>query len=132
MSQIAAEQNFHNDDGLKRAAKLYQQAAGVFLYLKDCVLSCVQKDPTPDLHPDTLTALQTIMLGQAQEVFYIKAQLDGLKEPLMAKISAQVSEFYAEALKLMQRDLVRSSEWDRDWVSRTFAVLPGYGCERHA
>ena len=36
-------------------------------------MSCVQADPTPDLHPDTLNALSSLMLAQAQDCIVRKA-----------------------------------------------------------
>jgi len=49
-----------------------QQSCGIFGHLKDTVLSSVQGDPTPDLHPDTLNALSALMLAQAQDCFVRK------------------------------------------------------------
>lgn len=73
MSQIASNQMLVTDEEMKTAAKLFQQAAGVFAQLRDTVLGLVQQDPTSDLLPDTLAALSMIMTAQAQESFYIKA-----------------------------------------------------------
>jgi programmed cell death 6-interacting protein len=52
---------------------LLQLSSGIFNHLKDVVLSSVQADPTPDLHPDTLNALGALMLAQAQDCFVRKA-----------------------------------------------------------
>ena len=73
MSRIAAAQALTTDEELKTTAKLFQQGAGVFSHLKDCVLSLVQQEPTPDLMPDTLNALSALMVAQAQEAIYLKA-----------------------------------------------------------
>lgn len=114
MSQIAASQQFHTDDEIKTSAKLFQQSAGVFARLKDTVLGMVQQDPTPDLMPDTLAALSALMVAQAQEAIYIKGYKDKMKATAMVKISAQIAEFYAEAQKLMAKDIVRGL-WDKEW-----------------
>lgn len=93
-SQIAKSQNFENDDGLKNAARhfqvnppppllfipinpltaeLSQGAAGIFQMLQEQVFAHLQKAPTPDLSAESTTALQQLMLAQAQESFCIKA-----------------------------------------------------------
>lgn len=73
MSTIAATQQMNTDEELKTMARLFQQAAGIFSKLKDTVLGLVQQEPTPDLMPDTLIALSSLMVAQAQEAIYIKA-----------------------------------------------------------
>ena len=40
---------------------------------------------------------------------------DNLKEVVVAKLAAQCSDLYAEALKLMQKEMPRQL-WDRDWL----------------
>ncbi|ULU01765.1 hypothetical protein L3Y34_001811 [Caenorhabditis briggsae] len=116
MSQIAAAQQFHTDDEIKISAKLFQQSAGVFARLRDVVLGMVQQEPTPDLMPDTLAALSALMVAQAQEAIYIKGHKDKMKAVSMVKISAQVAEFYADAQKMMTKDVVRGL-WDKEWSS---------------
>ena len=56
-SMIAAGENFETDDGLQKALKKLQFAAGIFTHLKDTSVSAIQRDPTPDLDPDTLGIL---------------------------------------------------------------------------
>ena len=73
LSQLASMQNHSTDDGLKTAAKYYQQSAGIFSYLKDNVFPVLRMLPTPDLSVSCLTALTSIMLAQAQDCFYKKA-----------------------------------------------------------
>ncbi|MEQ2214675.1 hypothetical protein XENOCAPTIV_016158, partial [Xenoophorus captivus] len=72
-SQIATEQNMDNDECLKAAAKYYQLASGAFSHIKDTVLSALNREPTMDICPETVGTLSTIMLAQAQEVFFLKA-----------------------------------------------------------
>lgn len=52
---------------------LCQLSAGIYNHLKSTVIGAIHQDPTPDLHPDTLAALSSLMLAQAQEVFVHKA-----------------------------------------------------------
>lgn len=52
---------------------MLQNSAGIFNNLKGSVMLLVQQDPTPDLNPDTLGALASLMLAQAQEIIVHKA-----------------------------------------------------------
>lgn len=71
-SQVAAVQSQESDEGLKLAAKLLQSAASIFTYLKANVMGALQQEPTPDLNPEALGVLASLMLAEAQEIFVIK------------------------------------------------------------
>ncbi|KAK1173482.1 programmed cell death 6-interacting protein-like isoform X1 [Acipenser oxyrinchus oxyrinchus] len=101
-SQIAYEQNFDNDEGLKTAAKYYQLASGAFSYIKDTVLSALNREPTMDISPDAVGALSQIMLAQAQEVFFLKATSDKMKDAIIARLANQAADFYGDAFKQCQ------------------------------
>ncbi|XP_069122186.1 LOW QUALITY PROTEIN: programmed cell death 6-interacting protein-like [Argopecten irradians] len=94
------------------------QAAGIYGHMKDVVLSHVQQDPTPDLNPDTLNALVALMLAQAQEAIYRKAASDKMKDSMVAKIAFQLSDLFADAMKLMQLQSLREL-WPKDWIATT-------------
>ncbi|XP_049798045.1 programmed cell death 6-interacting protein isoform X2 [Schistocerca nitens] len=114
-SAVAASQSVDSDEGLKLAAKLLQQAAGIFNYLKANVMLAIQQEPTQDLNPETLGALSSLMIAQAQEIFVYKAIHDRMKDAVVAKLSAQCEELYAEVMKLFQKELLHAL-WDRDWL----------------
>ncbi|XP_037549272.1 programmed cell death 6-interacting protein isoform X2 [Nematolebias whitei] len=101
-SQIAAEQNIDNDECLKAAAKYYQLASGAFSHIKDTVLSALNREPTMDICPETVSTLSSIMLAQAQEVFFLKATSDKMKDAVIAKLANQAADFYGEAFKQCQ------------------------------
>ncbi|XP_018603446.2 programmed cell death 6-interacting protein isoform X3 [Scleropages formosus] len=101
-SQIASEQNLDSDEGLKSAAKFYQLASGAFGHIKDTVLSALNREPTMDISPDTVGTLSQIMLAQAQEVFFIKATSDKMKDAVIAKLANQAADFYGDAFKQCQ------------------------------
>ncbi|XP_032436754.1 programmed cell death 6-interacting protein isoform X2 [Xiphophorus hellerii] len=101
-SQIATEQNIDNDECLKAAAKYYQLASGAFSHIKDTVLSALSREPTMDICPETVGTLSTIMLAQAQEVFFLKATSDRMKDAVIAKLANQAADFYGEAFKQCQ------------------------------
>ncbi|XP_038580558.1 programmed cell death 6-interacting protein isoform X2 [Micropterus salmoides] len=101
-SQIATEQNLDNDEGLKAAAKYYQLASGAFGHIKDTVLSALNREPTMDISPETVGTLSIIMLAQAQEVFFLKATSDKMKDAVIAKLANQAADFYGDAFKQCQ------------------------------
>ncbi|KAG7457825.1 hypothetical protein MATL_G00231450 [Megalops atlanticus] len=101
-SQIASEQNLDSDEGLKAAAKFYQLASGAFAHIKDTVLSALNRVPTMDISPDTVGTLSQIMLAQAQEVFFLKATSDKMKDAIIAKLANQAADFYGDAFKQCQ------------------------------
>ncbi|XP_047025964.1 programmed cell death 6-interacting protein isoform X1 [Helicoverpa zea] len=114
-SLIASQQPVETEESLKQAAKLFQQAAGVFLYLKANIMMAVHQETTPDLHPETLDALAKLMLAQAQEVIAFKCIRDEMKDSMVAKVCAQCEELYTDALRAMQKDQLKSL-WERDWL----------------
>nr|XP_033786238.1 programmed cell death 6-interacting protein isoform X2 [Geotrypetes seraphini] len=101
-SQIASEQNLDNDEGLRTAAKFYQLASGAFCHIKDTVLSALNREPTVDISPDTVGTLSLIMLAQAQEVFFLKATRDKMKDGIIAKLANQAADYYSDAFKQCQ------------------------------
>jgi programmed cell death 6-interacting protein len=113
-SSVAATQCFDSDDGLKMAAKLFQQSAGIFSYLKSAS-PALGTETTPDLAPDTLHVLSILMLAQAQEICLLKAIKDGMKDQVIAKLASQNDEMYADVMKNMQKEGLRSL-WDKEWI----------------
>ncbi|XP_035208806.1 programmed cell death 6-interacting protein-like [Stegodyphus dumicola] len=113
-SQIACSyiSDTKNDEGLKLAAKYFQMASGTFQHLKTLASSPAIEEPTPDLRPDTISALQALMLAQAQESFFFKATSDNMKDTVIARVASRAEELYADALKLMQKESVQHL-WER-------------------
>ncbi|XP_066603729.1 programmed cell death 6-interacting protein isoform X2 [Prorops nasuta] len=124
-SAVASTQSLDSDEGLKLAAKLFQQAAGIFNYMKGNVMMAIQQEPTPDISPETLGALSLLMLAQAQEIFVHKAIHDSMKDGIIAKLAAQAEELYADALKLFQKEIFRAF-WDKEWVPLIAGKQAGY------
>lgn len=103
-SDIAGVQQVDEEDGLRTAAKYYQLAAGAFQHIRDSSLTTTRNDCTSDLYPETLSALSSVMLAQAQEIFYHKSVKDKMKDSVIAKIAAQCSDNYSSAMSIQNVD----------------------------
>lgn len=79
-TQVANCQDLRTDDGLKLAAKLFQQASGIFTHIVSIMHASLPVAPTRDLSPDALSVLSALMLAEAQECFVRKAIRDGLRQ----------------------------------------------------
>ncbi|XP_077286277.1 programmed cell death 6-interacting protein-like protein AliX [Arctopsyche grandis] len=116
-SAIAVDKPTNDDDGLKSAAKLFQQSAGIFKHLKETVAMVIQESqPTSDITPDALAAFQHLMLAQAQEIILLKAINDNMKHPYIPFIANQCKELYSIALKAIQKENVKQI-LDKEWIS---------------
>ncbi|GBM16713.1 Programmed cell death 6-interacting protein [Araneus ventricosus] len=126
-SQVACSHisDTKNDEGLKLAAKYFQLASGTFQHLKTLACPPIVDEPTPDLRPDTISALQALMLAQAQESFFFKATAGNMKDAVVAKVASRAEELYSDALKLMQKESVVHL-WERDWVSIVAGKQAGF------
>uniref|UniRef100_A0A4W3IXL1 Programmed cell death 6 interacting protein n=1 Tax=Callorhinchus milii TaxID=7868 RepID=A0A4W3IXL1_CALMI len=76
--------------------------SGAFQQIKDTVLSALNREPTMDISPDTVGTLSLIMLAQAQEVFFLKATADKMKDAIIAKLANQAADYYGDAYKQCQ------------------------------
>ncbi|XP_033105729.1 programmed cell death 6-interacting protein-like isoform X3 [Anneissia japonica] len=114
-SNIAALQSLDDDSGLKAAAKHFQSAAGLFDHLESVVWSYESKISTPDLQPEVLKALASIMVAQAQESFLKKARQDKMKDSVVAKVAHAASDLYHDAMKHCQKPNAKAV-LPKDWV----------------
>lgn len=110
-SQLGLASNRATGDGLKSAANNFCFAAGVYKHLRENVVPDMKTAPPEDMDPATLQALEALMLAQAQECFWQKAVKDGMKDAIIAKLAAKVSDLYNDANEWsLKTDSVRS-EW---------------------
>jgi len=112
---IAQASNLTLEEGLQRANKKFQVAAGIFGFLKQSVVAAIDQEPTPDLEPDALAVMSALCLAQAQEMVVLKSIQDGMKVNIVAKLAAHADDLYADVLKSMQKEAVRTL-WDKEWL----------------
>jgi len=113
--QIASSQNKTTADGLKIACQNHQQAAGAFTRLKEELEKHPQSNSF-DLTMDSISMLIQLNLAQAQECFYEKAVKDNMNPSIVAKLSAQVVDFYDATATLLHTSALSSSV-PRNWVT---------------
>lgn len=111
LSCHAANQNRHEDTGLKTAYHSFQASAGMFTYINENFLHA----PSTDLSRETVKTLINIMLAQGQEVFIEKQVVDKKKPGLIAKLAAQAAYLYAQAVDGVQENVSRAV-FERVWL----------------
>lgn len=80
----------------------------------------------------TLESLQQLLLAQAQECFWSKAVKDGLKDGLIAKLAAKVSDFYDQAAEFGTKSDCISTDWIHQMAAKHhhFAAAAQYRASR--
>lgn len=106
--------------GLKEIFRHHQLSAGSFRFLIDHVLPEYREILPLGLEPDTLECLYWLSMAQAQESFWQKALLDGVKNGLAGKLSFQVSSCYSKALAYANKSPSIRSEWVHHFVCKKF------------
>lgn len=114
LSCHAANQNRHEDTGLKTAYHSFQASAGMFTYINENFLHA----PSTDLSRETVKTLISVMLAQGQEVFIEKQVMDKKKPGLIAKLAAQAAYLYAQAVEGTQENVSRAV-FERVWLLMT-------------
>lgn len=131
-TQLAVSLNRSTSDGLKSACNYFCQAAGVISHLKDTVIPDLRTTPPEDMDTMTLESIEQLLLAQAQECFWSKAVKDGLKDGLIAKLAAKVSDFYDQAAEFGTKSDVISTEWIHHMTAKHhhFAAAAQYRASR--
>ncbi|KAK9324510.1 BRO1-like domain-containing protein [Lipomyces orientalis] len=98
---------------LKVAYKTFQAAAGIYTFVAENFLHA----PSADLNRDTVRALASLMLAQAQEVFVERLLVEGTTKPnMLTKLAKSASMMYKAAVEGLSTAV--SKGWgERDWLS---------------
>ncbi|KAF8942604.1 bck1-like resistance to osmotic shock [Haplosporangium gracile] len=111
LSSIATSQTRINEpEGVKKSFHFYQAAAGIYTYINENFLHA----PSTDLSRDTVKMLVSLMLAQAQEVFWEKTLAEKKKPLLISKLAAQVAWGYQNTLEAMA-DGVTKQVFEKNW-----------------
>ncbi|KAJ5683260.1 hypothetical protein N7462_006425 [Penicillium macrosclerotiorum] len=110
-SQLAYALNRTTADGLKQACNYLCQAAGVLSHLRTEIIPDLRSSPPEDMDDATLQSLEQLFLAQGQECFWQKAVKDGLKDVSIARLAAQVSDFYGDSGDFAVKSNAISTEW---------------------
>ncbi|ORX79707.1 BRO1-domain-containing protein [Basidiobolus meristosporus CBS 931.73] len=116
-SQLGQAENRSSSEGLKKACQHFQNAAGVFKYIQENLLSELRCSPTPDMGMPVLNALINLMLAQAQECFWQKAVKDQMKDAIIAKLAESVASFYDAAYDLASHNAL-GSLFGQQWMAQ--------------
>ncbi|KAF9181542.1 pH-response regulator protein palA/rim20 [Haplosporangium sp. Z 767] len=116
-SQLGNNEIRSSVEGLKRAYSYFQNAAGCFQHLRDCIIPEIRIAPTIDISTAALTVYIQLMLAQAQECFWQKGALDQIKDGLISKLAAKVADYYEAAYEGATHSSM-SSLFNSSWTSQ--------------
>ncbi|KAM6161081.1 tyrosine-protein phosphatase non-receptor type 23 [Erethizon dorsatum] len=112
-SMLGAMDKRVSEEGMKVSCTHFQCAAGAFSYLREHFPQAYSVDMSRQI----LTLNVNLMLGQAQECLLEKSMLDNRKSFLVARISAQVVDYYKEACRALENPDTASllGRVQKDW-----------------
>uniref|UniRef100_A0AAY4D460 BRO1 domain-containing protein n=1 Tax=Denticeps clupeoides TaxID=299321 RepID=A0AAY4D460_9TELE len=99
--------------GMKVSCNHFQSAAGAFSYLLDHLTHVYSSE----LRSHSLTANIRLMLAQAQECLLEKSLLDNMKSLVIARICAQVVDYYKQCVWAMESaDSSVLAKKEKEWM----------------
>ncbi|KAM9309959.1 tyrosine-protein phosphatase non-receptor type 23-like [Pholidichthys leucotaenia] len=112
-SMLGAMDTRVSEEGMKVSCTHFQCSAGAFSYLRDHF----SHNFSVDMSHQILNLNINLMLGQAQECLLEKSMLDNRKSFLVARISAQVVDYYKEACRALENSDTASmlGKIQKDW-----------------
>ncbi|XP_078526573.1 rhophilin-2 [Lissotriton helveticus] len=109
-TQIGTRCNRQTQTGLDDAVTAFQKAAGVLSYLKETFTHT----PSYDMSPAMLSVLVKMMLAEAQECFFEKISLSGIRNEFftlvkIAQEAAKVSDVYTQIYTAMSQEPIKEN-----------------------
>ncbi|KAL6757097.1 BRO1-like domain-containing protein [Haematococcus lacustris] len=128
IGQAALNCDRTSPEGLVQATKLFQEAAGVFVLLREGPASKTDTPRPADLTPECIMVMEKLMLAQAQECAYHKANLDKKSPTLVARLAKQTQVMYEEVARAFAAPSL-AGIFDKLWVSHTALKAAIYDVE---
>eukprot|EP00916_Digyalum_oweni_P003173 GHVL01005709.1.p1 GENE.GHVL01005709.1~~GHVL01005709.1.p1 ORF type:complete len:708 (-),score=105.37 GHVL01005709.1:180-2303(-) len=97
-SAMGINEDRSSPDGMKKAVKCLQTAAGIFSYLRDQIICSIVGQTTADLKEPFLSMCVSLMSAETHCCFYEKGVKDKLNRSLLSKMANQIAQQYAAAL----------------------------------
>ncbi|XP_041045643.1 tyrosine-protein phosphatase non-receptor type 23 isoform X2 [Carcharodon carcharias] len=128
-SMLGAVDNRVTEEGMKVSCTHFQCSAGAFSYLRDHF----SHSYSVDMSHQILNLNINLMLGQAQECLLEKSMLDNRKSFLVARISAQVVDYYKEACRALENSETASliGKFQKDWKKLVQMKIYYYAAVAH-
>uniref|UniRef100_UPI00398E4198 tyrosine-protein phosphatase non-receptor type 23 isoform X3 n=1 Tax=Pristiophorus japonicus TaxID=55135 RepID=UPI00398E4198 len=128
-SMLGAVDNRVTEEGMKVSCTHFQCSAGAFSYLRDHF----NHSYSVDMSHQILNLNINLMLGQAQECLLEKSMLDNRKSFLVARISAQVVDYYKEACRALENSETASliGKFQKDWKKLVQMKIYYYAAVAH-
>lgn len=110
-SLLGAVDNRLSEEGMKVSCTHFQCSAGAFTYLRDHY----NHSYSSDMSGQALSINISLMLAQAQECLLEKTLLDNRKSHLIAKICAQVCDYYKDCLRVLDNSECVPGRIQKEW-----------------
>ncbi|XP_051527115.1 tyrosine-protein phosphatase non-receptor type 23-like [Myxocyprinus asiaticus] len=110
-SVLGAVDNRLSEEGMKVSCTHFQCSAGAFAYLRDHY----NHSYSSDMSSQALSINISLMLAQAQECLLEKTLLDNRKSHLVARICAQVCNYYKDCLRVLDNSECVPGRIQKEW-----------------
>lgn len=112
-NMAAAFSHIGAESELKAAYAAFQAAAGICLFVAENFVSA----PSVDLFPETMKALSSVMLAQAQDAFLRKAEEGTKSFSVLAKLASYEASLYMRAAEGLSQLWSEHSWGEKEWAS---------------
>lgn len=110
-SLLGTVDNRLSEEGMKVSCTHFQCSAGAFTHLRDQF----NHSYSSDMSKQALSVNISLMLAQAQECLLEKTLLDNRKSHLIAKICAQVCDYYKDCLRVLDNSECVPGRIQKEW-----------------